>query len=321
VARLAEGLVGDADGADVRQTADVREGDDAPPNNGSNGSNTSVNVSRETRDARVAARRAARAQDELEAGVGALLRRDAVALADVVGRDIVDPAVDDATRAAALAVAEALLTAVAASGSAAGERAAEHSLRASGFAFGDEETSGEGLPTFPNFAFADENRAPPGGDLSRLPRVAGGNSAAAAGLTPTRSIAPPLVADPATSALARALARAGVIRHCLAAVQSANLSDVILPTAAAAARLAATRAALGVLLRLAQLPGGAKALCESGAMAALAACRAVDAYAHDSPGDAAAAAAAAAARARAPRRGARRVAAARSGDVWATATT
>jgi nuclear pore complex protein Nup205 len=302
VARLAEGLVGDADGADVRQTADVREGDDAPPNNGSNGSNTSVNVSRETRDARVAARRAARAQDELEAGVGALLRRDAVALADVVGRDIVDPAVDDATRAAALAVAEALLTAVAASGSAAGERAAEHSLRASGFAFGDEETSGEGLPTFPNFAFADENRAPPGGDLSRLPRVAGGNSAAAAGLTPTRSIAPPLVADPATSALARALARAGVIRHCLAAVQSANLSDVILPTAAAAARLAATRAALGVLLRLAQLPGGAKALCESGAMAALAACRAVDAYAHDSPGDAAAAAAAAAARARAEAR-------------------
>ena len=72
-----------------------------------------------------------------------------------------------------------------------------------------------------------------------------------------------------------------------------------MPTAAAAARLAATRAALGVLLRLAQLPGGARALCESGAMAALAACRAVDAYAHDSPGDAAAAAAAARARARA----------------------
>ena len=54
-----------------------------------------------------------------------------------------------------------------------------------------------------------------------------------------------------------------------------------------------------MLLRLAQLPGGARALCESGAMAALAASRAVDAYAHDSPGDAAAAAAASRARARA----------------------
>jgi nuclear pore complex protein Nup205 len=80
-------------------------------------------VSIETERARAAARAAARAQDELEAGVGALLRRDAPRLVDILGRDIADPAVDDATRAAALAVAEALLAAAAASGSAAGERA------------------------------------------------------------------------------------------------------------------------------------------------------------------------------------------------------
>ena len=243
----------------------------------------------ETRRARRAARAAARAQDELEAGVGALLRRDAVRLVDVLGRDIVDPAVDDATRAAALAVAEALLAAAAAAGSAAGERAGAGAGGpfASGGdglagALGPDAGAGAGNPGV-GAAFADENRAPGGLGVARA----------------EASLEPPFVADPATSALARALARAGVIRHCLAAAQSADLSDVILPTPAAAARLAATRAALGVLLRLAQLPGGARALCESGGMAALTACRAVDAYAHDSPGDAAAAAAAAAARARA----------------------
>ena len=152
-------------------------------------------------------------------------------------------------------------------------------------------------------AFADENAAPPG--PRRAAPVAFGSATRSATRSANDRVATPSVADPATSALARAMARAGVIRHCLAAAQRCELSDVILPTAAAAARLAATRgAALGVLLRLAQLPGGARALCESGAMAALAACRAVDAYAHDSPGDAAAAAAALA-RARAPRRRAR----------------
>ena len=102
-------------------------------------------------------------------------------------------------------------------------------------------------------------------------------------------VSPSPATDPATASLVRALAHVGVVKHCLATVERASLSDVILPTNAAANRLASIRAALGVLLRLAQLPGGgAFALCESGAMHALTACAAIDAYAHDSPGDAAA---------------------------------
>ena len=110
-------------------------------------------------------------------------------------------------------------------------------------------------------------------------------------------VSPSPATDPATASLVRALAHVGVVKHCLATVERASLSDVILPTNAAANRLASIRAALGVLLRLAQLPGGgAFALCESGAMHALTACAAIDAYAHDSPGDAAASVAGTAAR-------------------------
>jgi nuclear pore complex protein Nup205 len=93
------------------------------------------------------------------------------------------------------------------------------------------------------------------------------------------------------------LARSGIVRACLAAVERAALPDLILPTAAAAAKLASVRAALSLLLRLAQLPGGgARALASSGAMAALTNCRAIDAYTSDGPGDAAAVAAQAAVR-------------------------
>ena len=108
------------------------------------------------------------------------------------------------------------------------------------------------------------------------------------------------VSDPALGAVGRALAESGLVRACVSAVENARLEDLILPTARSASRLDAIRAAFSLLLRLARLPGGgAKALAESGVMAALVNCRAIDAYASDSPGDAAAAAAAADARARA----------------------
>jgi hypothetical protein len=61
-----------------------------------------------------------------------------------------------------------------------------------------------------------------------------------------------------------------VIRACLTAVERVRLADLILPTASATAHLASTRAALSLLLRLAQLPGGgAQALAASGAMVKL----------------------------------------------------
>jgi hypothetical protein len=52
------------------------------------------------------------------------------------------------------------------------------------------------------------------------------------------------------------VARSGVVLRCLVGVERCNLADLILPTDRAAAQLAATRAALSLLLRLAQLPGG-----------------------------------------------------------------
>ena len=140
-----------------------------------------------------------------------------------------------------------------------------------------------------------------GANVSGAPTATVG-SAFASAAAPSSVSSRRVATDPALGAVGRALAESGLVRACLSAVENARLEDLILPTQNAAARLDAIRAAFSLLLRLARLPGGgAKALAESGAMAALVNCRAVDAYASDSPGDAAAAAVAADARARAPR--------------------
>lgn len=262
-------------------------------------------------EARLAAKRASQRQDQLEAGIGALLRRDAVRLADLLGQDVVDPTVDDATRAVALAVVEALLTSVSQSGSSV--HTGTYAKAAPAAMFGSRQSQpgfADGLPVHTpggvGTAFSDEKENAPDTVFSRAAleqRTPGGPAGFGAGNQNSQAYGTvhnsheSHVTDPATSALVRALAASGVIKHCLTQVENLQLSDVILPTTAAAARLASTRAALGVLLRLAQLPGGgAKALCESGAMHALTNCGAVDAYAHDSPGDAAAAQAATQAR-------------------------
>ena len=222
-----------------------------------------------------AAADAAAAQDEIEAGAAALIRRDAAPLVALIARDVADPAADDAVRAVALQAVEALVSAAAAAAAAEG----------GGGGGGD----GEGASAGAARAFT----------VSGAPTATVG-SAFASAAAPSSVSSRRVATDPALGAVGRALAESGLVRACLSAVENARLEDLILPTQNAAARLDAIRAAFSLLLRLARLPGGgAKALAESGAMAALVNCRAVDAYASDSPGDAAAAAVAADARARA----------------------
>ena len=203
-----------------------------------------------------------------------MIRRDAAPLVALIARDVADPAADDAVRAVALRAVEALVSAAAAAAAGGG-----------GGGGGD----GEGASAGAARAFT----------ISGAPTATVG-SAFASAAAPSSVSSRRVAADPALGAVGRALADSGLVRACLSAVENARLEDVILPTRNAAARLDAIRAAFALLLRLARLPGGgAKALAESGAMAALVNCRAVDAYASDSPGDAAAAAVAADARARA----------------------
>ena len=241
-----------------------------------------------------AAAAAAAAQDELEAGAAALIRRDAAPLVALIARDVADPAADDAVRAVALQAVEALVSAAAAAAT-----TTEGGGRDGGGGFGvgfggagvdaaaaaaNANADGDGAFGFTpvGSAFASTPTPVSSSSSSRRIRVSGG------------------VSDPALGAVGRALAESGLVRACISAVENARLEDLILPTARSASRLDAIRAAFSLLLRLARLPGGgAKALAESGAMAALVNCRAIDAYASDSPGDAAAAAAAADARARA----------------------
>jgi hypothetical protein len=59
--------------------------------------------------------------------------------------------------------------------------------------------------------------------------------------------------DPAVGALGQALARSGVVRACLTAVERVSLADLILPTDRAASQLAATRAALSLLVGAVQV--------------------------------------------------------------------
>jgi len=59
-----------------------------------------------TEDAATATAAAAAAQDELEAGTSALIRRDAGALVELLARDVVDGGVDEALRTTALAAIE-----------------------------------------------------------------------------------------------------------------------------------------------------------------------------------------------------------------------
>ena len=249
-------------------------------------------------------------QNELEASTSSLIRRDAGPLVELIARDVTVDGVDDELKATALATVEALVaaTVVASGGSsevsshrngghAGGAPGTPLGMHGVGNAFGTN-LNAFGSPAAVGSAFqrgaaASASRLKPNGssfngvgtDTSTGTPYGQSDSSAQTHL------------DPAVGALGQSLARSGIVRACLAAVERAALPDLILPTAAAAAKLASVRAALSLLLRLAQLPGGgARALASSGAMAALTNCRAIDAYTSDGPGDAAAVAAQAAVR-------------------------
>jgi nuclear pore complex protein Nup205 len=243
-------------------------------------------------------------QNELEASTSSLIRRDAGPLVELIARDVTVDGVDDELKATALATVEALVaaTVVASGGSsevsshrngghAGGAPGTPLGMHGVGNAFGTN-LNAFGSPAAVGSAFqrgaaASASRLKPNGTSFNGVRIE-----ASTGTPYGQSDSAQTHLDPAVGALGQSLARSGIVRACLAAVERAALPDLILPTAAAAAKLASVRAALSLLLRLAQLPGGgARALASSGAMAALTNCRAIDAYTSDGPGDAAAVAA------------------------------
>ena len=200
-------------------------------------------------------------------------------LVALLARDVVDAGSSDARRAVALEAIEALVD-VAASDAGGGGDAGE----------GAREGGGGGVE-------GGDRRASSG--FGAFGEGGGGAGYRDDGI-PSRSLA----STPA-GALGAAIADAGVVRACLETIERLALTDVILPTERARDALASARAALSLMLRLARLPeGGAAAVFASGAMHALTACRALDAYAAEPTGDAAASAASAAVRAERTRRGA-----------------
>ena len=250
-------------------------------------------------------------QNELEASTSSLIRRDAGPLVELIARDVTVDGVDDELKATALATVEALVAAtVVASGSSevSSHRNGGHAGGAPGTplgmhgvgnafgtnlnAFGSPGLNSTVGSAFQRGAAASASRLKPNGTSFN-----GVGIDTSTGTPYGQSDSAQTHLDPAVGALGQSLARSGIVRACLAAVERAALPDLILPTAAAAAKLASVRAALSLLLRLAQLPGGgARALASSGAMAALTNCRAIDAYTSDGAGDAAAVAAQAAVR-------------------------
>ena len=250
-------------------------------------------------------------QNELEASTSSLIRRDAGPLVELIARDVTVDGVDDELKATALATVEALVAAtVVASGSSevSSHRNGGHAGGAPGTplgmhgvgnafgtnlnAFGSPGLNSTVGSAFQRGAAASASRLKPNGTSFN-----GVGIDTSTGTPYGQSDSAQTHLDPAVGALGQSLARSGIVRACLAAVERAALPDLILPTAAAAAKLASVRAALSLLLRLAQLPGGgARALASSGAMAALTNCRAIDAYTSDGAGDAAAVAVQAAVR-------------------------
>ena len=243
------------------------------------GEGESSAAARFAREASAAASAAARARDELDAGAAATLRRDASGLVALLARDVVDAGSSDARRAVALEAIEALVD-VAASDAGGGGDAGE----------GAREGGGGGVEGGDRRASSGFGAFGEGGSGAAGYRDDG---------IPSRSLA----STPA-GALGAAIADAGVVRACLETIERLALTDVILPTERARDALASARAALSLMLRLARLPeGGAAAVFASGAMHALTSCRALDAYAAEPTGDAAASAASAAVRAERTRRG------------------
>ena len=252
------------------------------------------------------------AQDELEAGTSALIRRDAPALVELLARDVVPGKAargnDDGLRATALAVVEALVSATAAAPRAVGHRRS-HGVPTQvptgaflGEAYAPATPLGNGFNEFATFGSPrpdttsnGRDTATPGWGTGASTFSAFGTASKSDGASRPEAAGGGGAVDPTVGAMGRALARTGIVAACLETVERANLPDMILPTERAARQLASTRAALSLLLRLAQLPGGgAAALAASGAMHALVNCRAIDAYVTDSPGEAASAAASAA---------------------------
>ena len=251
-------------------------------------------------------------QNELEASTSSLIRRDAGPLVELIARDVTVDGVDDELKATALATVEALVaaTVVASGGSSevSSHRNGGHAGGAPGTplgmhgvgnafgtnlnAFGSPGLNSTVGSAFQRGAAASASRLKPNGTSFN-----GVGIDTSTGTPYGQSDSAQTHLDPAVGALGQSLARSGIVRACLTAVERAALPDLILPTAAAAAKLASVRAALSLLLRLAQLPGGgARALASSGAMAALTNCRAIDAYTSDGAGDAAAVATQAAVR-------------------------
>lgn len=239
---------------------------------------------------------AAAEQNELEASTSALIRRDAGPLVELIARDVVDSSegFDERLRAAATSAVEALVAATVVASRAAsssgtrpepshvsGARETAPGTPAGGVgsAFRAGAVSGNASAFATSEAFFSGNAASPNVSSDQIHQGA-----------PDPAAIPQL--DPVVGALGQALARSGIVRACLARLERASLPDLILPTPAAAQKIASLRADVSLLLRLAQLPGGgARALASAGAMAALTNCRAIDAYVADGPGDAAAVAA------------------------------
>jgi len=212
-----------------------------------------------------AANEAAKAQDEIEAGTSALIRRDAGPLVELLARDVVDANADEGLRATALCAIEALVSATSAAAaavSAAGastaspsfERALERragatptptSASAVGRAFADERGGfgfGANAPSTPT---GTPHGGAPGRAFGRAAAspfapASSANAGAGGAASPSPFVGAARPVDSAVGALGQSLARSGVVRHCLAAVERVDLAELILPTERAEVRQTAS---------------------------------------------------------------------------------